>query len=179
MSPDHEAQLTAISAIASPRSERPRRDDRIYIEIGDISIDSKSVTLKDKPPVPGAQLAHSGDVLVSTVRPGRGAVALAPLRAAVSSALAVLFGETAADTRFIFHIVCRPEFAAHLDKLASGSTYPTCSSRDVLEFMTVIPHPAERAKIVLILDTVDQAIRSTEALIVKLTLLRQAYSLTY
>jgi hypothetical protein len=32
---------------------------------------------------------------------------------------------------------------------------------------------------VLILDTVDQAIRSTEALIVKLTLLRQAYSLTY
>ena len=62
-----------------------------YIEIGDIDTKSKEYQLKDKGSVPGAVLAYKGEILVSTVRPTRGAIATVKEESpAVSSAFAIL-----------------------------------------------------------------------------------------
>jgi hypothetical protein len=80
-----------ISELCDVPKEKGREGVIPYLEIGNVDIGSKKYTLTDKPSVKGCRVAKKNDVLVSKVRPTRGAiVSIREDKLEVSSAFTVL-----------------------------------------------------------------------------------------
>lgn len=119
---------------------------------------------------------RSGDILLCTVRPGLQAHARI-LREADSpligsTGFAVLRPNLAADSGFVFHQLFSDSVAAQLRALETGSSYPAVNEGDVRRVRVFCPEKEERWRITAVLDTVDEAIAKTEAVIAKLRQVR-------
>src|SRR6266571_1470912 len=117
-----------------------------------------------------------GDVLLCTVRPGLQAHARIqrdePLPVVGSTGFAVLRPNVPTDSGFIFHQLFSNGVAAQLSALETGSSYPAVNERDVRRVLVFAPEVEERKYIAAVLDTVDEAIAKTEAVIAKLKQVR-------
>ena len=107
-----------------------------YLEIGDIDISNKEYLLKDKGAVEGSVKAQKNDVLVSKVRPSRGAITiLKEDNIVVSNAFVVLSAnESLCMHKYLFYALQSKKFLNYLGSNSKGATYPTCSKNDVLNF---------------------------------------------
>lgn len=133
-----------------------------YVEIGDIDVVRKSFSLsqKEKLSVPGAVKVPAGTLLISTVRPTRGAIAVTQSSLYVSSAFCRLRPANA----ILFHLVCQPTFLAHLGENSIGGTYPTCRDETILDYETLIPgDPGEQTAIAAVLSDMDAELAALEA----------------
>ena len=75
-----------------------------YLEIGDIDIDTKCYTLKNKPSVAGANFVVKDDILISLVRPTRGAIVKIDDECiSASNAFCVLRGRNNLITEYLFN----------------------------------------------------------------------------
>ena len=136
--------------------------DEGYIEIGDIDVITKTYNIasKGKFSVPGAVRVPKGTLLISTVRPTRGAITITRDVACVSSA----FCRLRVDNQYVFHIVCQEGFLSYLGEHSKGGTYPTCNDHDVLNFRTSVPcSREEQAAIATVLSDMDEDIAALEA----------------
>ncbi|OGH59591.1 MAG: hypothetical protein A3G34_04155 [Candidatus Lindowbacteria bacterium RIFCSPLOWO2_12_FULL_62_27] len=119
---------------------------------------------------------RSGDVLLCTVRPGLQAHARirqeadAPLVG--STGFAVLRPNLSGDSGFVFHQIFGDSVATQLRALETGSSYPAVNESDVRRISVFCPEKEERWRITAVLDTVDEAIAKTEAVIAKLRQVR-------
>ena len=133
-----------------------------YVEIGDIDVERKSYSLsqKEKLSVPGAVKVPAGTLLISTVRPTRGAIAVTQSALYVSSAFCRLRPANA----ILFHLVCQPTFLAHLGENSIGGTYPTCRDETILDYETALPgDPREQTAIAAVLSDMDAELAALEA----------------
>ena len=107
-----------------------------YIEIGDIDTITKDYFVKDKESASGAIVAKKGDILVSTVRPTRGAVTIVKeSNPAVSSAFAIIRpNEKCCLQKYLFYCFCSKRFLEYLGANSKGATYPTCSKEAVFDY---------------------------------------------
>ena len=123
-------------AVEKKKNEKAKEGYVPYIEIGDIDLETKMYSLKEKSAVSGAVMACKGDVLVSTVRPTRGAVTTVQEEMpAVSSAFTILRPNLeVCIPKYLFYCVCSKPFLQHLGANSKGATYPTCSKDDVLDY---------------------------------------------
>ena len=98
-----------------------------YLEIGDININNKNYYILDKKKlsVPGSVKVPQGILLISTVRPTRGAITITKETIYVSSA----FCRLKIENMFLFHIVTHSQFLNYLGENSTGGTYPTCKRR--------------------------------------------------
>ena len=103
-----------------------------YLEIGDINIRSKSYDIRNKlkKPVDSAVKVPKNTLLISTVRPTRGAVTKTESEVYVSSA----FCKIHLENDFYFYCVQQDKFFHHLKVKQSGATYPTVKESDILSF---------------------------------------------
>ena len=152
----HKAWSTKkISAICEFKTgESTAGGDSGYIEIGDINVVSKTydITQKEKPSVRGAVKVPKGTLLVSTVRPTRGAIAITKQEIHVSSA----FCRLSSSNGFLFHVVCQDRFLAHLGENSIGGTYPTCRDETILSYESMMPNdPVEQIAIAEVLSDMD------------------------
>ena len=133
-----------------------------YLEIGDIDLDNKSYSLKDKGAVPGAVVACKDAILVSTVRPTRGAITvLRDDTVAVSSAFATLcVDESICSTKYLFYALNSTSFFQYLGAHSKGATYPTCSKDDILNYTIPLYSPERQARIVEVLDHCSAVIKA-------------------
>jgi len=119
---------------------------------------------------------RSGDVLLCTVRPGLQAHARIqgdePLPVVGSTGFALLRPNVPTDSGFIFHQLFSNGIAAQLSALETGSSYPAVNESDVRRILVFAPEVEERRHIAAVLDTVDEAIAKTEAVIAKLKQVR-------
>lgn len=131
-----------------------------YIEIGDIDIDSKQYELKEKASVAGAVTAYEGEILVSTVRPTRGAITVVKEKqCAVSSAFAVLkVNSSICEAEYLFFLLNSKPFMEYLGKNSKGATYPTCSKEDVLSYQVKPVALSEQWKIIDELETISKVL---------------------
>ena len=117
-----------------------------------------------------------GDVLLCTVRPGLQAHARIrgedDASLVGSTGFAVLRPNMPADSGFVFHQIFSDAVAAQLRALETGSSYPAVNEGDVRRVKVFCPEKEERWRIAAVLDTVDEAIAKTEAVIAKLRQLR-------
>ncbi len=132
-----------------------------YLEIGDVNIENKTYKLKDKGAVSGAVFATKNTILVSTVRPTRGAITIIKENSiAVSGAFVCLkTKESICLHRYLFYIVNAKRFTSYLGMNSKGATYPTCSKDDVLNFSDFnLPSISEQQSIVATLDKINELI---------------------
>ena len=131
-----------------------------YIEIGDINIETKKYSLKDKGAVGGAKYAYKNNILVSTVRPTRGAITIVnENKIAVSSAFTILnVNEKICNYRFLFYYLNNENFFEYLGSNSKGATYPTCSKDDVLDYEIILPDIDTQNKIVSLFDNITKNI---------------------
>ena len=136
-----------------------------YIEIGDVDVVSKLVNLKDKPAVKGSVLAPASSLLISRVRPTRGAITLLNGTQAVSSAFLALQPRTGTNLRLLFYwLAYSDDFRAYLEGAQIGSLYPSVREEDILKYRVNYPSdPAEQQRIVRLLDEAFEGLAITKA----------------
>ncbi|WP_197056930.1 restriction endonuclease subunit S [Cellulophaga sp. Hel_I_12] len=107
-----------------------------YIEIGDINLANKTIEFKDKESVKGSVIASKNSVLVSKVRPNRGAITILNEEQVVSNGFSILLPDcTKVAPNYLFHCLAWNQyFLSLMSRLATGSTYPTISDDDVLNY---------------------------------------------
>lgn len=107
-----------------------------YIEIGDIDTFNKKIIFKDKESVKGSIIASQDSVLVSKVRPDRGAVHLLKEDQIVTNGFSILNVNTAKSSpSFLFYCIAwNKDFYYQMSRLSAGSTYPTVDDEDILGY---------------------------------------------
>lgn len=112
-----------------------------YLEIGDINIKNKTIDFKEKESVSGSIIAQNKSILISKVRPNRGAITLLKNSYSVSNGFAVLnSNEEIILSEFLFHLLAwNNKFLYQMSRLATGSTYPTINEDDITNYHINIP----------------------------------------
>ena len=141
-------------------SEKVKSNTKPYIEIGDINITTKEYTLKEKGSVAGAKYAYKNSILVSTVRPTRGAITIVKEdKIAVSSAFAIIEpNENICNYKYIFYYLNKIDFLEYLGSRSKGATYPTCSKDDIYNYEIDLPSLEIQNKVVKLFDTIKESI---------------------
>ena len=136
----------------------------------------KELAAKDAPSR-ARRRVQAGDVLVSTVRPylrGFARVPEAPHNLIASTGFAVLTPRPEVDGSLIYHHVMAPQFARHLEASMTGQAYPAVRPSDVVSYAILLPPLLEQRAIAGVLDSIDEAIESAEAVIAATERLRDA-----
>lgn len=77
------------------------------------------------------------------------------------------------DYRFLYHVLNGRGFQKLIDDKVSGSSIPHLFQRDMVELEVALPPTEKQSKIAEVLDTLDAAIRGTEAVVAKLRAMKQ------
>ncbi|RKF13071.1 restriction endonuclease subunit S [Roseovarius spongiae] len=124
------------------------------------------------------RIANSGDALFGTVRPylqSHGQVPQGeqgPIIASTGFSV-VRARRGYSDPSFLFHTLMGSAVFEQANRHAIGSSYPAVTEKDVARFRVFSPPAAHQSKIAEILDTLDAAIRGTEAVVAKLKAMKQ------
>jgi type I restriction enzyme S subunit len=151
------------------KKEKAHTGEIPYIEIGNIDVNSKKIIFTEKGAVAGSIYAPANSILISRVRPTRGAIAFIDKKIAVSSAFTILKPKPECSSKLLFYFLAWNEkFFEYLEKRQKGTNYPSVREKDVLEFEISLPNSKEdQQKIVKILDTIQEAVEIQEKIIEK------------
>lgn len=146
--------LTPIKSIKVDEGTYP------YLEISDIDVTNKKYSFKDKTSVSGAVYSYKNNILVSTVRPTRGAITFVnDEKIAVSNAFAILnVNDKICLPKYLFYSLNSKFFLDYLGKNSKGATYPTCSKDDVYNYDIKYVDYSKQIEIVNVLNNVYRQI---------------------
>ena len=136
----------------------------------------KELAAKEAPSRARRQV-RPGDILVSTVRPNLRGFARVPEAArnlVASTGFAVVSPRRTVNGSFVYQHVMTSQFAQYLENAATGQAYPAVLASDVAGFTLPIPPLPEQRAIAAVLDSIDEAIERTEAVIAAIERLRDA-----
>ena len=105
---------------------------------------------------------HSGDTLVSTVRPnlrGFARITRAINNLIASTGFAVLSPRQSTISSYVYHHVMTSCFAAYLENATTGQAYPAVRPADVAAYKFGLPPLPEQRAIAAVLDGVDANIK--------------------
>ena len=116
------------------------------------------------------KLLPEGSLIVTT-RATIGGVAVSKLPVCTNQGFKNIVLNEMSNVDFYYHLfsIIVPE----LSRLASGSTFPEISQRNFESIIVPRPSKEEQRRIAKILDTIDETIQKTEALISKLKAMKQ------
>lgn len=169
-----------LEDICSHNKEKGLEGAVPYLEIGDIDISTKIYSLSKKTSVKGALISRAGDILVSRVRPTRGAVAITHEKEIhVSSALTVLRPILETSSKYIhFFLAWNDSFLTFLGANSTGTMYPTVKEDFILQYrIPLSPLPEQHriaAKIEELLTKLDAGVEALNKLRIQLKSYRQA-----
>ncbi|MCM8808491.1 MAG: restriction endonuclease subunit S, partial [Candidatus Omnitrophica bacterium] len=131
-----------------------------YIEIGNIDVESKKINFTDKGAVKGSIFCPENSILISRVRPTRGAIILMDKKIAVSPAFTIIKPKPIIIPKLLFYFLAwNKRFLDYLGSKQKGTNYPSVKESDILDFEISFPENLEiQQKIVSILDTIQSAI---------------------
>ncbi|MBU0569331.1 restriction endonuclease subunit S [Patescibacteria group bacterium] len=143
-----------------------------YLEIGDIDVDLKKydVSNKSKMSVVGSVKVPQGTLLISMVRPTRGAIVLAKKDIVISGA----FCRLKIKNNFVFSIVNSEKFLKYLGEKSIGGTYPVCRAEDILDFEFFAPtSEAEQLEIANVFSDMDAEVEKLDSQLTKYQNIKQ------
>jgi type I restriction enzyme S subunit len=137
------AELVDFNTITR-RPDNPA-NEVIYVDIASVSpgrVDSVVRTTWERAPSRARRGVSDGDVIYSTVRPGRRAfsVILDPdKQTVVSTGFAVMSPGPSVGTSLLTSVAGSTEFASYLESVAHGSAYPAVSVEAMGNYMLEVP----------------------------------------
>ncbi|MBF2761547.1 MAG: restriction endonuclease subunit S [Ectothiorhodospiraceae bacterium AqS1] len=142
--------------------EPPLQEKRKYLEISDIDIKNKKYDLdkKNKPPIDGSIYVPAGTMLVSTVRPTRGAITITREDVHVSSA----FCRMRIDNKYPYYCLQHKKFRIRMEQSQTGGAYPSVTNGDILSFEIPVKSLPEQKYIVRVLDAAYREIHILETI---------------
>src|SRR3989338_2135851 len=148
-----------------------------YLEIGNVDINSKEYTLTDKPSVKGCRIAKKHDVLVSRVRPTRGAITwIREDELAVSSAFTMLRNRGAFTEKYLWrYLAWNQNYFDHLGENCTGTMYPTTSDDAIIDFKVPIAPLPEQHRLVAKLEEVHSKVESSQKRIAKIPVILKRF----
>ncbi|HEY8912933.1 restriction endonuclease subunit S [Lacisediminihabitans sp.] len=158
-------RLVDVTDVVEPSVPDPGSLEFVFIDLGSVDAVTKLVAfpkriLVSAAPARARQRLRSGDVLVSTVRPGLNGVASVspPLEGAMAStAFSVLRPRPElVDDRYLFHWVQAPSFVAEMTRLATGGGTPVVSDLQVRASSIPVPPLPDQRRMAAVLDQSDQ-----------------------
>ena len=149
-----------ISEICDVPKEKGIESVTPYLEIGNVSIVSKDYTLTEKLSVKGCRIAMRNDVLVSKVRPTRGAITyVREEELHISSAFTVLRNKGAMAEKYLWMFLAwNHDYLNHLGENCTGTMYPTVSDEVVVDFEVPLAPLNEQRRIVAKLEKLLQKV---------------------
>ena len=160
--------MVKLGEVCELIKKRGLRNSWPYIEIGDIDLQSKKYSYKDKKSVSGSVVVKRNDLIISKVRPTRGAIALIKEdQIAVSGGFCVFRSNIEKiNFKFLFYFLKNnPSFFNYLGENSKGMTYPTCSSNDLLKYKIPLPPVEVQKEIVEQIEVKQKAIEAAKAVI--------------
>lgn len=142
--------LTKVGEICSSEKDKGQKGTIPYLEIGNIDILTKKYFPGKKPAVKGALLSRKGDILISRVRPMRGAITITlEKKLYVSSALTVLRPLLGIPSKYLHYFLAwNRTFLDFLGENSTGTMYPTVKEDFILEYSIPLPPLPEQHSIV-------------------------------
>jgi len=143
-----------ISELCDVLKDKGRASLTPYLEIGNVSIVSKNYTLTRKPSVKGCRIARWHDVLISKVRPTRGAITyVREEELYISSAFTVLRNKGAMAEKYLWMFLAwNHNYLNHLGENCTGTMYPTTSDEVIVNFEVPLAPLSEQRRIVAKLE---------------------------
>lgn len=140
-----------------------------YLEIGSVDVNNKKVIYGNKGAVSGSVFCPENSILISRVRPTRGAVVLMDRKMAVSSAFTIIKPKSEINHKLLFYFLAwNSKFFNYLGSKQKGTNYPSVRQSDILDFQISYPeNKKEQKKIVYVLDSIQEAVGVQEKLIEK------------
>ena len=165
--------ISTLENVSMSIKKNAPKNSSPYLEIGDIDIKNKRYSLKDKKSPNHCLTAEQKYLVISKVRPTRGAISLIKEQFLyVSPAFLVL--KSTIDFEYLYFYLSRKKFFNFLCTRETGTTYPSVHDKDILEFKLMVPFfLPEQQKIAEILETVDKTIEKTDAIIKKYKRIKQ------
>jgi len=147
-----------------------------YIEIGSIDVNSKKVVYGNKGAVKGSVFCPENSILISRVRPTRGAVVFIDKKIAVSSAFTIIKPKPEINPKLLFYFLAwNNKFFNYLGSKQKGTNYPSVRQSDILDFQISYPENRKiQQKIVEILDAIQEGVKTQEKIIEKTKELKKA-----
>lgn len=149
-----------------------------YLEIGNVDIAQKNYTLSGKPSVKGCRMAQQNDVLVSRVRPTRGAIVrIQEEKIPVSSAFSIIRDYGVFTEKYLWSFLAwNHSYLKYLGDNCTGTMYPTTSDAVVGDYEIPIAPIKEQYRIVEkieeLLSEVEASVKELESAQKKLKLYR-------
>lgn len=169
------APLRALAGLVSGKVTSRKDANRPYVGLEDMR--SGSAELASYSPsfmsVSTNSVFEKGDVLFGKLRPNLRKSVIAPFSGYCSTDILVLHPRPGADPRYVGHLFRSETVAAAAVRTAIGTKMPRTSWADLEDVRVFAPHIEEQRAITGVLDTVDEAIRSSELLIAKLEQMKQ------
>ena len=139
----------------------------IYVDVAAVDNVEKAIVgarsvVGAEAPSRARKLIHSGDILVSTVRPNLNAVALVPKELdgqVASTGFCVLRASEKALSEYLFYFTRSKPFVNGLSALVAGALYPAVSDSQVLEQDLPLPPLPEQRRIVDVLSRAEGIVR--------------------
>jgi len=150
-----------------------------YVEIGDIDLATKSYQFKDKESVKGCVKACKNDIILSRVRPTRGAICLINEKSTlVSNAFTVLRIRSKLLPKYLFYFLTQDSFFRYLGTKQKGTMYPSCKSEHVLDYNIKFPDIVTQELIVQEIEKqfahLDAAVKSLKSVKNRLEVYRKS-----
>ena len=133
---NEESKIQIKHFVTNVKSKKAMEGIIPYLEIGDINIDNKTIEFKSKESVKGSIIANDNSILISKVRPNRGAICFLKESNIVSNGFAVIQPKSIeVNPKYLFYCLAwNLNFFNLMARLATGSTYPTISDDDILNY---------------------------------------------
>lgn len=116
---------------------------------------------------------EAGDVLFGKLRPNLRKCVSAPFSGYCSTDILVLRARNGNDPGFAARVFQTESVGAEAERTSMGTKMPRTSWKGLSQFRVPIPEPKQQSKIAEVLDTLDAAIRGTEAVVAKLRAMKQ------
>jgi len=157
--------LTFIKDKRDPR-EKPL-DNFLYADIRSVDVSDGTITpskLSGKEaPSRARMVVRQGDIIISTCRPTRKAIAKIPSELnnqIASTGFSITKPKSQYNPNFIFHILRSDEVAKQLGRFSSGTSYPAVLEKHIKKVKIPIPSPDFQENIAEIMEKVYRKRRS-------------------